>query len=97
MARPACTTTFLLAFAGLVTAIPLILFAHGARRVPLATLGILQYATPTLQFLLGVVVYGESFTHARLIGFSLIWTALLLYSIEGFVMGGDRPAMAFLT
>ena len=77
------TTTFLLAFAGVATAIPLILFAHGARRVPLATLGVLQYATPTLQFLLGVVVYGESFSQARLVGFSLIWTALLLYSIEG--------------
>lgn len=78
-------TTSLLGLAGFVTAIPLILFAYGARRVQLTTLGVLQYVAPTLQFLLGVVVYGESFTQARLIGFSLIWAALLLYTAEGFI------------
>ncbi|MCX6029168.1 MAG: EamA family transporter RarD [Chloroflexi bacterium] len=78
-------TTTLLAFAGFATATPLILFAYGARRVPLTTLGVLQYAAPTLQFLVGVLIYGESFTQTRLIGFSVIWVALLLYSIEGLV------------
>lgn len=78
-------TTLLLGLAGFVTAIPLILFAYGARRVQLTTLGVLQYAAPTLQFLLGVLVYGESFTTARLIGFCLIWTALVLYSAEGVI------------
>ncbi len=77
--------TLLLGLAGFVTAIPLILFAYGARRVQLTTLGVLQYFAPTLQFLLGVVVYGESFTQARLIGFSLIWVALLLYTAEGII------------
>ncbi len=87
-------TTLLLAFAGVATAIPLVMFAHGARRVPLTTLGILQYVAPTLQFLIGVVLYGESFTQARLIGFSLIWTALLLYTIEGVLTRRKQVALA---
>lgn len=77
-------TTLLLIGCGLVTAIPLLLFAHGAKRVPLSALGILQYIAPTLQFLLGVLVYGEAFTTTRLIGFSIIWVALGVYSVEGF-------------
>jgi len=52
--------------------------------------GVLQYITPTLQFLLGVLVYGEEFTETRVIGFSVIWTALLIYSIEGIVQGRKR-------
>ncbi len=71
--------------AGLVTAVPLLFFAYGAKRVPLSALGILQYIAPTLQFLLGVFVYGEAFTTARLIGFSVIWVALAVYSVEGFM------------
>lgn len=86
-------TTLLLGLAGFVTAIPLILFAYGARRVPLTTLGVLQYAAPTGQFLLGVIAYGEPFTRARLIGFSLIWAALALYTVEGF-MAQRRVAVA---
>jgi len=76
-------TTALLGLAGIVTAIPLILFAYGARRVPLTRLGVLQYAAPTLQFLVGVILYDEGFPKARLIGFGIIWAALLVYSIEG--------------
>ena len=49
----------------------------------LTTIGILQYIAPTLQFLLGVFLYGEEFNQTRLIGFSLIWLALIIYSIEG--------------
>lgn len=70
--------------AGPVTAIPLLLFAAGARRIPMATLGILQYISPSLQMLLGVWLYGEAFEPARAIGFYLIWTALLLYSVDSF-------------
>lgn len=87
------STNLLLGLAGFVTAIPLILFAYGARRVQLTTLGVLQYAAPTGQFLLGVVVYGESFTQARAIGFSLIWLALLLYSVEGLIAQRRRVAV----
>ncbi len=86
------TTNILLAFAGVVTALPLFWFAYGARRVALSTAGILQYIAPTLQFLLGVLVYGESFTETRVIGFSVIWFAILVYSIEGVVQGRKRAA-----
>ncbi|MBT0570381.1 EamA family transporter RarD [Curvibacter sp. CHRR-16] len=68
---------------GPVTAIPLLLFAAGARRTQLSTMGILQYASPTILALLGVFVYGEPFAGPRAVGFSLIWLALLLYSAEG--------------
>ena len=75
-------TTLWLLGAGPVTAIPLLLFAAGARRIPLATLGLLQYLGPTLQFLLGVFVYGEPFNATRALGFVLIWAALVLYTGE---------------
>ncbi len=75
------TMAWLLA-AGPFTAIPLLLFAAGARRVTLATLGLLQYLGPTLQFLIGVFVYGEPFSADRALGFVLIWAALALYTGE---------------
>lgn len=73
----------LLLLAGPLTAIPLLLFAAGARRVSLSTMGILQYISPSLQFALGVWVFNEPFERARLVGFALIWGALLIYSLEG--------------
>jgi chloramphenicol-sensitive protein RarD len=76
-------TSILLILTGVATGGPLLLFAAAAKRIPLSMLGILQYIAPTLQFLLGVFLYGESFNQTRLVGFSLIWTALLIYSIEG--------------
>lgn len=76
-------TTLLLAGSGVVTALPLLLFAHAARQVTLATVGIMQYISPTCQFLLGVLVYGEPFTPARLLGFVPIWLAIVIYSVEG--------------
>lgn len=72
-----------LALAGPVTAIPLLLFAAGARRIPLATMGILQYISPSLQFALGVWLFHERFDPARLAGFVLIWAALGVYTLEG--------------
>lgn len=69
--------------AGLVTTIPLLLFAYAAQRVPLTTIGILQYINPTMQFLLGVLVYKEPFTHDRLIGFGMVWAGLILFWVEG--------------
>lgn len=73
----------LLMAAGPITAIPLLLFAAGARRIPLSTLGLLQYFAPSLQLLIGVWIYHESFTAERAIGFAVIWSALLVYSLEG--------------
>lgn len=73
----------LLVGSGLATALPLALFAYGARLIPYSTLGILQYIGPTLQFLIGVLVFGEPFPRARAIGFVLIWTALAVYAADG--------------
>ena len=73
---------WLLLAAGPITAIPLLLFAAGARRIPMATLGLLQYIAPSLQLALGVLLYNESFSSNRLIGFAAIWSALVLYSGE---------------
>ena len=80
----AATVGWLL-FAGPLTAIPLLLFAAGARRITLATLGTLQYLSPTIQFLLGVTFFGEPLDPVRLVGFALIWTALAVYSADGFL------------
>ena len=77
------TTLAWLLFAGPMTAVPLLLFAAGARRIPMMTLGLLQYIAPTLQFALGVWLFGEPLQASRLIGFGLIWVALLVYSLEG--------------
>ncbi len=68
--------------AGIVTAVPLLLFAVGARRLPLTTLGLLQYLVPSLNFLLGAFLYREPLTPARLVSFAFIWAALALYSVE---------------
>ncbi len=76
-------TDVMLAGSGVATAFPLLLFAHGARRVTLMTLGLLQYTAPTIQLLIGVFVYHESFDHNHLVGFVCIWIALGLYSVEG--------------
>jgi chloramphenicol-sensitive protein RarD len=75
--------TFLLVLAGPVTSIPLLMFGYAARHIPLSMLGFIQYVTPTLQFLLGVFLYLEPFPKARLVGFCIIWAALLLYTLEG--------------
>lgn len=74
--------TLLLVLAGPVTSIPLILFGVAARRIPLSMIGFLQYLAPTLQFLIGVFIYRESFPTSRLLGFSLIWIALIIYSLD---------------
>lgn len=76
-------TRWLLAAAGPITAIPLLLFAAGARRIPMSVLGMLQYMSPTMQMLLGVWFFHEAFSVPRLVGFGIIWSALLLYVIEG--------------
>ena len=77
------TQTFVLS-AGVVTAIPLILFAYGAQRIRLTTLGLLQYIGPTIQFFLGLFLYHEAFDTAQLKAFSLIWAGLALYTADAF-------------
>jgi chloramphenicol-sensitive protein RarD len=73
----------LLILGGPVTAIPLVLFAYGARRIPYSTIGLLQYTAPTIQLLLAVYVYHEPFGGARAVGFALIWAALVIYAVDG--------------
>lgn len=73
----------LLMSTGVVTVMPLVWFASAARLIPLSLLGILQYIAPTLQFLVGLLIFQEPFNTTQLIGFAIIWLALLIYSVEG--------------
>lgn len=75
----------LLACAGVLTAVPLLLFAGAANRVTLTVLGLLQYITPTLQFLIGVLLFDEAMTSARWAGFILVWFALTIITTEAIV------------
>jgi chloramphenicol-sensitive protein RarD len=77
------TNDLLLILSGPVTAIPLVMFSFGARRIPYSTVGLLQYIAPTLQLLVGVFVFHESFARDRAIGFILIWAALAVYAADG--------------
>jgi chloramphenicol-sensitive protein RarD len=72
----------LLASSGVVTAIPLLLFSAGTKRINLTTIGILQYITPTIQFLLGTFVFKEPFNALKLVGFVMIWIALIIFTAE---------------
>lgn len=75
----------LLIATGIVTSIPLLMFASAARQIPLTMIGILQYVAPTLQFLIGVFLYREPFDQSRLIGFSLVWIALIVFWVENYL------------
>lgn len=74
--------TWLLLGCGVVSAVPLIVYANGAKLLRLSTIGILQYIAPTLIFLVAVFLFGEDFSGARLIAFPMIWAALVIYSIS---------------
>ena len=67
---------------GLVTTVPLLLFASAVRSVPLSVIGVLQYIGPTIQFILGVFVFDEPFSRPQLVGFSIVWTALAIYAVD---------------
>lgn len=78
------TSNLLMIGAGVVTTIPLLLFASAAKQIPLSMIGILQYLAPTIQFLIGVFVYDEPFDQSRLIGFSIVWLALIVFWVENY-------------
>ncbi len=80
---PDPATNFWLLASGPLTAVPLLLFAAGARRISLTTLGLLQYIGPTIGFMLGLWVFKEPFSPARFVGFGFIWAALVVYSADG--------------
>lgn len=85
----------LLLAAGPVTAIPLVLFAACVTRVPLSTVGLLQYLTPVLQFLIGWLVQGEAMPTSRWVGFALVWTALVVLTRDALqTAAANRPAAA---
>ena len=85
------THSLLLMATGLVTVVPLLFFAAAATRLPLSTLGLLQYLAPTLQFLLGVLYFHESMSTGRWVGFALVWLALLILTVVR-CPRCDRPA-----
>jgi chloramphenicol-sensitive protein RarD len=83
LGHSSATVTALLLGSGLATALPLALFSFGARLIPYSTMGLLQYIGPTLQFLIGVLVFHEPFPRARAVGFVVIWTGLAVYAADG--------------
>lgn len=76
-------TDLLLVGSGLVTTLPLLMFASAARSIPLWMVGLLQYIAPTMQFLIGVLLYNETFSVERAFGFAIIWAALITFWLEG--------------
>ena len=86
--------SLLLMAAGVVTVIPLLCFAAAATRLPLSTLGLLQYIAPTLQFLLGVLYFAENMSTARWIGFALVWLALVILTADRDPPGPVQPPCA---
>lgn len=74
----------LLVLTGVVTVAPLLIFAVAIQTVPLSIMGLLQYIAPTLQFITGVFIFAEPFSQEKLIGFIIIWAALILFTVENF-------------
>lgn len=70
---------------GLVTTIPLLMFASAAKQIPLTIVGLLQFIAPTIQFLIGVFIYKEPFDQAHFIGFSIVWVALIIFAVESYM------------
>jgi chloramphenicol-sensitive protein RarD len=79
------TLDLLMIGAGLVTTVPLLMFASAAKQIPLSMIGILQYLAPSIQFLIGIFVYKEVFDNSRLIGFGLVWLALIIFWVENYL------------
>jgi chloramphenicol-sensitive protein RarD len=88
--------TTLMVLSGVATAVPLLLFAASANRVPLVGLGILQYVAPILQLACGVLIFHEPMPPARLAGFGLVWIALIIFTVDGIrgarAAAGERTA-----
>jgi chloramphenicol-sensitive protein RarD len=85
----------LMAGAGFITTIPLLMFVSAARRIPLTTIGIMHYITPTCQFLLGVLVYKETFSVTQALGFGIVWIGLIIFAADGFAAHRAVPAKSY--
>jgi len=92
MGHTGMVADLLLLLSGVVTAVPLVLFAYGARRIPLSTMGVIQFIGPSLQLVCGLLVFGEPFPQARALGFVFIWIGLLLYAVNGWRKSAARAA-----
>jgi chloramphenicol-sensitive protein RarD len=77
--------TTLLIGAGVVTTVPLLMFASAAKQIPLSVVGLLQYIAPTIQFLIGILIYKEPFDRAHFIGFGIVWVALIIFWVENYL------------
>ena len=84
----------LMAGAGLITTVPLLMFTYAAQRIPLTTIGIMHYITPTCQFLLGVLIYREAFTRTQALGFGMVWVALVIFCFESYLFRRGVPMKA---
>lgn len=95
-------TSLLLIGGGVVTTIPLLMFSSATQMIPLSWIGLLQYITPTAQFLMGVFLYHEPLTHDNLVGFAVVWIGLAIFGVEGVlarrtsrdIVGGEDAAAA---
>ena len=88
-------TTVMLVVSGAMTTVPLVLFAVAAHRLPMATLGLLQFVAPLLQFLCGVLLFGETLSHGQIVSFALIWLGLILFASDSMAAARrNRPATA---
>jgi chloramphenicol-sensitive protein RarD len=94
--RVATHTELLLVAGGLITIAPLVLFASAVRRVPLSIMGLLQYVSPTIQLVLGVLLFKEPFTRVQLTGFGFVWAGLVLFAADGFRNRGQTRLEARL-
>jgi chloramphenicol-sensitive protein RarD len=81
----------LILLSGVVTAVPLLLFAAAALKLPLTVLGPLQYSVPTINFLLGWLAYHEKLTPSRIIGFGLVWIALVIVTVDSIQRARRAP------
>jgi chloramphenicol-sensitive protein RarD len=81
-----------LSFSGVITILPLVFFGLAVKNLKLSTVGLIQYLGPTLQLIVGVMIYNESFTQTHLIAFTFIWIALIIYSVEGLMIGKVKEA-----
>jgi chloramphenicol-sensitive protein RarD len=88
------STQVWLVMAGPITAIPLLLFAAAARRIPLSTLGLFQYIGPSMQLILGITLFHEPFKFDRFMGFAIIWSALAIYTAEGWYQSRKEKLVA---
>ena len=85
-------TLFLLVISGAVSTAPLLLFAMAAKRLPLSTIGLIQYMAPTITFFLAVFLWNESFTTSHMVAFGCIWTALVIYTVDSFFFRVEKNA-----